>query len=708
MKNLLLGELEFKRAPEAEKVSSKPTEILWDTWGVPHIFAKDSKGLFYAFGWAQMKSHGDVILRLYGQARGRGAEYWGEPYLESDHWTRLNGIPARAHEWYNQQSPKFRGYLAAFAQGINDYAKEHADEIADDAEVVLPVDEIDVLAHAGRIFHFFATLNGYAGGVSAQTAIKEWMGAPETISQNYEDVLAGSNAWAISPSRSEDGHAMLVANPHLPWVDFLRWYEAQLTSPDYNAYGATLVGFPGLAIAFNDYLGWTHTVNALDASDLYELTLADGGYRFDGEVRPFEIETQTLKVKQADGSLREETLVIRRSIQGAVVAERDGKALALRVIGVDQMTPLEEWWDMGRAKSLSGFRAVLSRLKIPVFTVMYADRDGHIMHFFNGRVPVRSQGDARYWSGVVPGDTSATLWTKYHSYRDLPIVIDPPSGWLENANDPPWATTLPPALNPDDYAPYLSPRLMNFRAQRLAHMLMEDDQISFEELIAGKYSTRMELADRILDDLIPAARQYGSDMGKQAADVLEAWDRQANAESRGAVLFLFWMEAMKPVDSFASNFFSTPWDEKNPINTPDGLADAQSAVAALEAAATQVQAVYGQLDIAWGDVMRLRYGDKDYPGNGGPGDPAGIVRVIYYTPAPDGYFQSVAGDSYFAAIEFSTPVRAKALLMYGNASQPGSSHAGDQLELSARKEMRPIWRTRWEIDAHLESREVLK
>ena len=51
------------------------TEILWDTWGVPHIYGEDAEGLHYAFGWAQMANHGDLILRLYGQARGRAAEY---------------------------------------------------------------------------------------------------------------------------------------------------------------------------------------------------------------------------------------------------------------------------------------------------------------------------------------------------------------------------------------------------------------------------------------------------------------------------------------------------------------------------------------------------------------------------------------------------------------------------------------------------------
>ncbi|HEY9610453.1 penicillin acylase family protein, partial [Allocoleopsis sp.] len=32
------------------------TEILWDTWGVPHIYGKSDRELFQAFGWAQMQS----------------------------------------------------------------------------------------------------------------------------------------------------------------------------------------------------------------------------------------------------------------------------------------------------------------------------------------------------------------------------------------------------------------------------------------------------------------------------------------------------------------------------------------------------------------------------------------------------------------------------------------------------------------------------
>ncbi len=664
-------------------VGSERTEILWDTWGVPHIYGKDSQGLFRAFGWAQMQSHGDLILRLYGQARGRAAQYWGEKYLESDKYVRTMGIPGRASEWYQAQNPTMRGYLDAFAAGMNAYAKENPKQISDEVKQVLPVDGVDVLAHVQRVIHF------------------TFMVDPESVaSLSPGKSKAGSNGWAIAPSHSASGKAMLLANPHLPWSDLFLLYEAQLTAPEIDAYGVAFVGMPVLAIAFNNNLGWTCTVNTHDGWDAYALTLTNGGYVFDGGVRSFETETQTLKVKQANGTLREEQLVVQRSIHGPVVAQKDGKAIALRVVGLDQPNMMEQIWDMAKASQLSEFEAALERLQLPMFNILYSDRNGHILYLFNAQVPVHSKGDWKYWQGVVPGDTSATLWTKTHPYQDLPRIVDPASGWLQNANDPPWTTTFPQALNPEDYPSYMAPRFMHFRAQRSAKMLMEDKQISFEKMIADKFSSRMELADRILDDLIPAARRLGGELGKQSADVLEAWNRKTDADSRGAVLFAAWARSMP-----ASNWFATPWNENSPLTTPDGLANPADAVKVLEAAATTVKLLYGALDVPWGEVARLRYGNVNLPASGGPGL-FGIFRVLDLAPAAGGHFQPIAGDSYIAALEFSNPVRAKVLTTYGNATQPGSPHVGDQLSLYARNELRAVWRDRKEIETHLESRKV--
>lgn len=659
------------------------TEILWDSWGVPHIYGKDAKGLFQAFGWAQMQSHGDLILRLYGQARGRGAEYFGEKYLEADRYIRTMGIPTRASKWYEAQNPTMRSYLDAFAAGINSYAQEHADKINDEVEQVLPVTAVDVLAHVQRVIHFTFVVD------------------PQSVaSLKSRPSVGGSNGWAIAASHSASGHAMLLANPHLPWSDLFLWYEAQLTAPGIDAYGAALVGMPVLAIAFNNNLGWTFTVNTHDGWDAYELKLADQGYIFDSKVRLFATETQTLKVKQANGAQREEKLIIKHSIHGPVVSQKDGKAVALRVVGLDKPDIAEQFWDMARARNLQEFETALKSLQLPMFNILYGDQSGHILYLFNAQVPIHSQGNWNYWQGVVPGDKSTTLWTKTHPYQDLPRVLDPPSGWLQNANDPPWTTTFPQVLNPQDYPSYMAPHFMSLRAQRSVKMLQEKSKISFDQMIVDKFSSRLELADRILDDLIPAAQKLGSEVGRQAADVLSNWDRKADADSRGAVLFAVWARSMP-----SSQLFATPWNQNSPLNTPRNLANPAGAVKRLEAAATMVKLLYGALDVPWGEVARLRYGNVDLPATGGPGL-FGIFRVIDLVPEAEGQFQQVAGDSYIAAIEFSNTVRAKVLTTYGNATQPGSHHISDQLPLYVRNELRQVWRTRKEIDAHLESRQV--
>src|SRR5216684_4003819 len=114
---LALVSFAFIALPTVAGVPAKETEILWDRFGIPHIFAPDHPSLFYAYGYAQMEAHSELLLRLYAQARGRSAEFYGdlrtratrssESYLESDRWVRTNGIPERAKVWAAKQSPEF-------------------------------------------------------------------------------------------------------------------------------------------------------------------------------------------------------------------------------------------------------------------------------------------------------------------------------------------------------------------------------------------------------------------------------------------------------------------------------------------------------------------------------------------------------------------------------------------------------------------------
>src|SRR6187431_438431 len=157
-------------AAAPQTAASSTTDVLWDRWGVPHIFAPNLNESLYAFGWAQMESHGDLLLRLYGQARGRGAEYWGVNYADTDRWVRTMGVPARATKWAAAQAPDVRGPLMAFVAGLNAYARAHADRLSAEVQVVLPVNLDDVVAHLQRVVLFAFVANPQ----SLDAQMKRW------------------------------------------------------------------------------------------------------------------------------------------------------------------------------------------------------------------------------------------------------------------------------------------------------------------------------------------------------------------------------------------------------------------------------------------------------------------------------------------------------------------------------------------------------
>ncbi|MHB1328409.1 MAG: penicillin acylase family protein, partial [Gemmatimonadales bacterium] len=240
------------------------TEILWDRWGVPHIYAANDAEAFRGFGYAQAAAHGNLLLKLYAEARGRSAEYWGEANLPSDRFVRTMGVPARAAEWYTAMDPTFQANLDAFAAGINQYAERYPDRIADSVKVVLPVTAQDVIAHGQRVIHF---LFMFFGQVDLPATMAN--GAP------------GSNMWAVAPSRSASGNPLLLGNPHLPWTDLYLFFEAHQVTPDRNLYGVSLIGIPTINIGFNDFVAWSHTVNTQDGADVYRVPKQGQGYRLD-------------------------------------------------------------------------------------------------------------------------------------------------------------------------------------------------------------------------------------------------------------------------------------------------------------------------------------------------------------------------------------------------------------------------------------------
>ncbi len=718
-------------------------EIIWDKYGIPHIYGRTVEDVLYGYGFAHMENHAETILRKIATARGRLAEYFGagpsDSNIASDTQIRTFDIPNRSVTWLKEGTEEQRRFLAIFCAGLNAYATQNAATIDPSLQQVLPVVPTDVLNIAQNTIHF--TFLPEQSNLPAIIAAWQQGLAPPPFSGSALAAKNGSNGWALSARKSANGRTILMGNPHLPWgvnqpvpnLDIYQWFEANLVigdpdHPELNASGVAFAGAPFIGIGFSDDVGWTHTNNTIKNADLYDIALSGPGqYLFDGKTHALSLRQDQIKVRQADGSLATVPITVASSVQGPIIAQRaDGHVLALRVAGLDGNSITSEYWGMIRAHNLHEFIRANSSLQMPFFNVIYADRNGEIMYLFGGKQPVRNGGTFADYLGVLNGNTSQTLWTQTLPWEALPKTIDPPGGFVQNSNDPPWTATFPLAIFPQAFPAWISPVEMTLRPQHGATFLLSKPKFTPEEVIAGKESTEMFLADRLLPDLIAAAIASGDSTAKQAAAVLSAWDRTADANSIGGPLFEAWYNIYladpntprSPVFGSGYPAFRIEWSLDKALTTPVGLADPAGAVPALIAAANQLQSQFGTINVPWGvshQVVLVTHDGSftqtipvaDAP-QSGTTDVFGPIRVIdsFVDQAPL-FFLGYGGDSYVQVVQFdpSGPATAQAVVTYGNASRPGSTHIADQLAVFEAKTLRPSLRQRGEVLANAVSTE---
>ena len=692
---------------------SDRVEIRRDTFGVPHILAEDEEAAGFGFGYAMAEDHAAEIGRRYLQARGEAARHFGAGELDADlAMHRLDNRGGARRALAEDTGRRFRRWLQGFAAGINHYVAGHRASVPAWMPVVEPSDP---LAY-GRMFGILASLrppseliekyptNAYVGRVPRS--------GPADLRNGPADE-PGSNAFALAGSKTTSGRPILLGNPHLGWSSL--YWEAHVTVPGrINFYGATLVGIPVLRAGFNDRLGYVQTNNAPDLDDIYSLPLVPGRpgvFVHNGRERPIERRRVSADVLQADGSVATEVREYEETNLGPVIHRSADRLFVNRSINVEWWRQYEGFFELLGARSLVEFRRTLGRGLTVTSNYTYADVDGNILYAWNARLPRRPDPAADYTLDV-PGETGRLFWKGIHKLTDLPWLLNPPGGYIQNANNPPWWTSLRDPLDPVRYPPYIERGELSLRAQVVLHALETTPAFSPDTVRDLKFSTRMLAADRLLPDLLAAGERATSPSEPLRAglDTLAAWDRQAGAGSRGAVLFERFVSIH---DDEHPELFAVPWSAQEPATTPRGLAEPASALAALERAVSEIRQQYGSERIAWGDVNRFRVGDLDLPGSGAAGR-HGIFRVVGFDAAGDG--TRVAGnvgadrplagfgDAWVLMVHFTRPVTAWSVLAYGQTANLESPHSRDQIRLFANHQLRPVWFSEEAIAANLERR----
>ncbi len=712
-----LASLNFFTTGAAKKPLAEQVVIRRDTYGVPHILAETEEAAAFAMGYAQAEDHAVEIARRFIGARGEEAKYTGAG-VENDFAAKRYGLYKQAKLNFDKLSPLGQGIMNAYAAGFNRYVEKHRRELP---AWIPAFDGVDVLARSRQEVFRFA----FNRGNIIRALQQKYRADAETgriASPLRRDELAayftepesqdGSNLWSIAGSRTISGKPILLGNPHQPWSAL--YWEAHVTVPGkINFYGSTFAGRPMLTSGFNERLGWTHTVNNIDPEDIYALSLdpkKTEHYVFDGKSIPLTKSEFAVDVKSADGSIRTERRDYWYSHLGPVIHRTRDRAFAIKSSVLDEWRFYEGWYEMTKATSYAEYYATLKKNLAPMFNIGYADVDGNIFYLWNGRLPKRVD-DGMDYRLDVPAETGKYVWTRLHRTEELPQLLNPSGGYVQNCNDAPWWTSLRNPLDPKKYPSYIEPGApLRFRSQMSLEMLEGQDKFSLQDVMRLKFNPKMLLADRVKPDLIKAIKAVDnpSEDLKRGLAVIVAWDNRTAADSRGGVLFQrFW-------DTYSSEVkqpFAAAWDARNPAKTPYGLSDAATAVKRFEDAVRWTRQRFGAENVAWGDAHRIRLGDLDLPATGANGI-YGLFHNMQFGEAPDGKCvvgtiergkpMVGGGDGWIFAVEFSKPMTAYSLLAYGETTNPASKHSTDQAPLFAKGQFKRIWFTEAEIKANLE------
>jgi len=644
-------------------------DIVRDSFGVPHIFAKTDPEVAYGLAWAHAEDDFATIQQTLLAGKSMLGGYLGTKGASIDYIVHLLRIPELvAAKYETDLSPAYKKLLEGYCAGINAYAVAHPEEVL--LKQAFPVTPEQIVQ---------CTVLQLCVVSGADKALSSIFNGKVPLLENYK--TAGSNGLAFNSSKTADGQVYLDINAHQPLEGPVAFYEAHLNSEEgWNIIGALFPGAPCILHGCNENLGWAHTVNAPDKYDIYQLEINPKNklqYKFDGEWLTLEEKTVHLKVK---------TSTIRIPVGRKAYWSKYGPTMitprgtfALRMPAMMELRGVEQWYRMNKAKNFTEFKSALNMLAIPGYNIVYADRYDTIYYVSNGSIPIRNPAYA--WGGTLPGNTSKTLWNDIHPLKDLPQVLQPAAGFVYNTNHSPFHAT-----EGADNAKIIDPTmgyetLENNRSIRFAELVAQHQKISFADFKSIKfdrqYPSKFAFQGNIdqLFLLNPKENPAIADLIQQ----LNQWDKKSNAESIGAGTFLYVYQIVNK--------------DKNTYFKNGGLTSAQ-AVTVLTEAKAQMMAQFGRTDLQLGDIQKLVRGDKMIPLPGLPD----VLAPMYAVPYQNGLWKGNQGDAYIELVRFTKdgPI-IESINAYGASSKPNSPHYTDQMEMFTHQQTKPMTLNKKEV-----------
>ncbi|HUP92740.1 MAG TPA: penicillin acylase family protein [Solimonas sp.] len=745
------------------------------TLGIPHILANDFASMGYGYGYAFAEDNLCVLQEDLVTIRGERAKYFGREgsytivpngvtasNVNSDFFWKFAANDAQIAPTRDHTVPDFKHVTEGFVDGYNRYIRElkaggfpgrHA--ACRDADWLFEITPDDMYRRYFRLALIASSsvfINEIANATPA-LPLTEIPLVPEPSTEQKAAALKadpgplryftelqgkhfGSNMYALSKDVTQDGSSMVYGNPHFPWSGPERLYLAHATLPGkLDIMGSALYGVPAVLIGFNDHFAWSHTVSTAYRFTFYELTLNPANplqYLYGSSFRDIEQVPVTIDVKEADGSLVQETRTLYRSHYGPVLvltANAGGvdvpvlgwtpfKAYTLRDANAENDQLINQFARWNTATSLDEFIRLHGEiLGIPWVNTIASGPGGKA--YYGDLSVVPNVPDAKITTcqavplhqalqqlvpglPVLDGSRAECEWdTDADAPRpgifgkgNLPSLQR--DDWVANNNDSYWLTN--PLQPITGYARIVGDEATarSYRTQQAITQVqrrldgsdgLPGTKFTLPLLEEVALSARIKTAEyglaNVLAEICPTAT--GDEAAACAA--LAQWDGSANLDSIGAHVWREFFSVLTDGIDRGGDFWRVPFSADDPVNTPRDLDTSAAAVQdAFSAGVAAVKASGFAFDAKLRDLQHPCCIFRDIPIFGGQFFEGAFTIADSPDLGPEGY-NIYYGNSYIQAVTWGAGgVQADAFVTYSQSTDPANPHFSDYTrEYSAKR-----------------------
>jgi len=524
----------------------------------------------------------------------------------------------------------------------------------------------------------------------------------------------GSNGIAIAPKLTSAGRALLLINPH---TSFFFRSEQQVTSDEgLNAYGASTWGQFFIYQGFNSHLGWMHTSSGVDSVDEFAFDVRRSGarwaYRFGAAWRPLQTRTVAIRYRTKDGGLASRSFRTWRTHRGPVVRAENGRWIGFAMMD-RPVAALQQSYLRTKARDLASFLKIAEFKANSSNNTLVASSRGEIAYLHPQFVPRRN--DRYDYTGVVDGSDPGSDWRGLHVAAELPNALNPATGWVQNTNAWPYRSAGSASPDPRRFPHYMDTFGENYRGIHAQRLLTGSKNWTLGKLRVAAYDPHQpgfaDLVPQLVRacDALPREAAQRRELVQQIA-LLRAWNYRWSAESTAQSLAMFWAEALQKKLQLRPNearnrFLARLGADTTAAQKLDALAEAKA----------RLTRDFGTWRVPWGEInrfQRISAAIDHQFSDAAPSIPLpfasglwGSLASVGSGPKPNTKrWYGTSGNSFVAAVEFGTRVRAIAIMAGGESGNPASPHFNDQAQRFANGALRPVYFYPDELSSHVKRR----